>query len=63
MALKSLSEEKREHYKETVATLFLEKLTYMKLPFVTKSISASIGFPPLNNRKVSFNEQRILLCM
>ena len=38
MVLKSLSEEKREYYKETVANLFLDKLTYMKLPYVAKSV-------------------------
>ena len=38
MELKALSEEKREYYKETVANLFLDRLTYMKLPFVAKSV-------------------------
>ncbi|WP_338471691.1 hypothetical protein R4Z10_02650 [Niallia sp. XMNu-256] len=38
MKLKALSEEKREYYKETVANLFLDKLKYMKLPFLTKSV-------------------------
>ena len=31
----SLSEEKREHYKETVAALFMDKFMHWKLPFVT----------------------------
>ena len=38
MTLKALSETKREYYKDTVANLFLDKLTYMKLPFVAKHI-------------------------
>ena len=38
MELKALSEEKREYYKETVANLFFDKLTYMKLPYVAKSV-------------------------
>ena len=38
MTLKALSETKREYYKDTVANLFLDKLKYMKLPFVTKHI-------------------------
>ena len=38
IALKSLSGENREYYKETVANLFLDKLKYMKLPFIAKSV-------------------------
>ena len=32
--LTSINKEKREYYKETVAHLFMDKLTYWKLPFV-----------------------------
>lgn len=38
MELKPLGATKREYYKDTVANLFLDKLTYMKLPFVAKNI-------------------------
>ena len=38
MTLKALSETKREYHKDTVANLFLDKLTYMNLPFVAKNI-------------------------
>ena len=38
MELKALSEEETGVYKETVANLFLDRLTYMKLPFVAKSV-------------------------
>ena len=33
--IRSLSEEKREHYKETVTALFMDKFMHWKLPFVT----------------------------
>jgi IS605 OrfB family transposase len=32
--LRSLSEEKRSHFKDTIATLFLERLAYSRLPWI-----------------------------